>query len=99
MLVRMHTIGLDVGGTKVLGVAVDPARPAEIIAEHRVPTPPGGEGLIDVLAEVVAALVPTAGPPAAVGVGVPGLVDRDGTLKAGAHLRKVTNLPLARRAG
>ena len=89
----MHTIGLDVGGTKVLGVAIDPARPSEILGEHRVPTPPGGEGLVDVLAEVVDALVPTVGAPAAIGVGVPGLVDRDGTLRVGAHLRKLSNVP------
>jgi glucokinase len=94
MLAAMHTIGLDVGGTKVLGVAIDPARPSEALAEHRVPTPPGGEGLVDVLAEVLAAIEPQVGPPAAVGVGVPGLVDRDGVLRVGAHLRKIADLNL-----
>lgn len=91
----MISIGLDVGGTKVLGVAVDPRDPAAVLGEHRVPTPDGGAGLVDVLGEVVAALVGAGPPPVAVGVGVPGLVDRSGRLHMGPHLRRVQNLPLA----
>jgi glucokinase len=91
----VHTIGLDVGGTKVLGVVVDPTAPGVVLDEHRVPTPPGGEGLVDVLAEVVTELSGASGPIDAVGVGVPGLVDADGVLRAGAHLQQVANLPLA----
>jgi len=89
------SIGLDVGGTKVLGVAVDPRDPAVVLSEHRVPTPEGGVGLVDTLAGVVASLVGSASPPGAVGVGVPGLVDRSGRLRMGPHLRRVQNLPLA----
>jgi glucokinase len=88
------TVGLDVGGTKVLGAVLDPARPGEVVRELRVPTPPGGDGLVDVLADVVDQLTAD-GPVEAVGVGVPGLVDGDGVLRAGAHLAKVANLPLA----
>ncbi len=91
----MRTIGIDVGGTKVLGVVIDPARPAEVLHEVRVPTPPGGEGLVDVLAELVAQLRAEAGPIDAIGVGVPGLVDDSGVLRAGAHLQRIANLPLA----
>jgi glucokinase len=90
----VQTIGLDVGGTKVLGVVVDPDHPADVLHEHRVPTPAGGEGLVDVLAEVVEELTAAGAVAAAVGVGVPGLVDGDGVLRAGAHLQKVANLPL-----
>lgn len=90
----VHTIGLDVGGTKVLGVVVDPASPATVVVARRVPTPVGGEGIVDVLAEVIAALETDVGAVAAVGVGVPGLVDRDGVLRVGAHLRAVKDLPL-----
>jgi glucokinase len=89
------TIGLDVGGTKVLGAVVDPARPTDVVRELRVPTPAGGAGLVDVLADVVDHLR-VDGPIAAVGVGVPGLVDADGVLRAGAHLASVADLPLAR---
>lgn len=88
----MHCVGLDVGGTKVLGVAVDPRDPATVVAERRVPTPVGGDGLVDVLLEVAASL---AAQPAAIGVGVPGLVDRSGTLHVGAHLRQLRDVPIA----
>jgi glucokinase len=60
-----------------------------------VPTPPGGEGLLEVLADVVQALATDGEAPMAVGIGVPGLVDREGVLRAGAHLQHVANLPLA----
>jgi glucokinase len=85
-------IGLDVGGTKVLGVAVDPARPGVVVAENRVPTPDGGAGLVDTLLELVDSL---GLPHASIGVGVPGLVDRAGTLHMGPHLRRMHEVPLA----
>jgi glucokinase len=89
----MMAIGLDVGGTKVLGVAVDPRHPGTILAERRVPTPEGGDGLVDTLLELAGSLDPT---PTAIGVGVPGLVDRAGTLHMGPHLRRMHDVPLAR---
>ena len=91
----MITIGLDVGGTKVLGVAVDPADPGVVLASHRIPTPDGGAGLVDVLAGLVEVLSGRLGPPAAVGVGVPGIVDGEGTLVLGPHLRHLREQPLA----
>jgi glucokinase len=84
---------LDVGGTKVLGVAVDPRDPRKIVAEGRVPTPDGGDGLVDTLLDLAATLAPTA---SGIGVGVPGLVDRSGTLHMGPHLRRMQEVPLAR---
>lgn len=89
----MLSVGLDVGGTKVLGVAIDPREPSRVVAEGRVPTPDGGAGLVDTLLELSASLTPT---PAAIGVGVPGLVDRSGTLHMGPHLRRMHEVPLAR---
>jgi glucokinase len=94
MLGGVRTIGIDVGGTKVLGVVLDPSDPTRVEQERRVPTPPGGAGLVEVLGELVDELSAAAGAPAAVGVGVPGLVDASGVLRAGAHLQKVANLPL-----
>ena len=87
------SIGLDVGGTKVLGVAVDPRRPGTVVAERRVPTPDGGGGLVDTLVELAGSLDLQ---PASIGVGVPGLVDRAGTLRMGPHLRRMHDVPLAR---
>lgn len=87
------SIGLDVGGTKVLGVAVDPRQPGTVLAERRVPTPAGGDGLVDTLLELATSLDRQ---PASIGVGVPGLVDRAGTLHMGPHLRRMHDVPLAR---
>jgi glucokinase len=89
----MISVGLDVGGTKVLGVVVDPRHPGTVLAERRVPTPEGGEGLVDTLLELAGSLDPQ---PSAIGVGVPGLVDRAGTLHMGPHLRRMHDVPLAR---
>jgi glucokinase len=88
----MRAIGLDVGGTKVLGVSVDPDDPSTVLAEERVPTPDGGEGLVDTLLALAASLDPEAG---SIGVGVPGLVDRAGTLHMGPHLRRMHDVALA----
>lgn len=90
----MITIGLDVGGTKVLGVAVDAAAPGTVLAAHRIPTPHGGEGLVDALAGLVELLAAETAAPAAVGVGVPGLVATDGTLVLAPHLRHLRGAPL-----
>jgi glucokinase len=95
MLEPVITIGLDVGGTKVLGVAVDPRAPEVVLAEERIPTPDGGAGLVDVLLELVTTLTASGPPATAIGVGVPGLVDRTGRLHVGAHLRRAYDLALA----
>ena len=82
--------GLDVGGTKTLAVAVDAATDA-VVATVRRPTGAGGEGLQRSTVEILAELAAAAGLPvdgfAAVGVGVPGLVDRDaGTVRHAVNL-------------
>jgi glucokinase len=80
--------GIDIGGTKVLGVALDSSN--EQLAEARVPTPTGnreivGSHVASAVAEVVGQLDEAVGeqgsaaaPP--VGVGAPGMVDRRGRL-------------------
>jgi len=88
----MISVGLDVGGTKVLGVAIDLEDPATVLAEQRVPTPDGGGGLVDTLLGLAGSLGPS---PDMIGVGVPGLVDRAGTLHMGPHLRRLHDVPLA----
>lgn len=68
-------VGLDIGATKTLGVVVD--TDGRVVAQERLPTEPGAEGIVRSAAGVVEALVATAGvgEVLAVGVGVPGLVD------------------------
>ncbi|MBI4936154.1 MAG: ROK family protein [Actinobacteria bacterium] len=77
--------GIDVGGTKCLGVVLSPD--GDVVAEHRLPTPKGPEAIIDTLAEVAAALAPFD----TIGVGVPGLVTRDGVLAAAPNLVDITH--------
>ena len=88
------TYGIDIGGTKVLGVALD--RADTIVAEARVATPKGtrnivGSHVAGAVAEVVAGLDRSlaATAPTPVGVGAPGMVDR------GGRLRFAPNLPQA----
>lgn len=75
--------GVDVGGTKVLAVAVDPSTPSVVLAEARVPTPDGEGPLLDAVADAVRALGVEV---AAVGVGIAGLVDDTGILRVGPNL-------------
>ena len=80
-------VGLDVGATKTLGVAVDPT--GQVLSRVRVPTEPGAEGVLDTAAVVVERILVQVGATwdGAVGVGVPGLVDVDrGTVKHAVNL-------------
>ncbi|MGD9797168.1 MAG: ROK family protein [Acidimicrobiia bacterium] len=95
------TIGLDVGGTKILGLLV--GADDEVLLEERVPTPPDGAGLLDTLAAVARSVLASAsplvdggrvGPVGAIGVGAPGLVDRTGRLRFAANLAGAVELPI-----
>lgn len=89
------SIGLDVGGTKVLGLVVDPAD-GTVLAEHRVPTPAGGAELLAVLVDLSRRLGSDTGLVAsAVGVGAAGLVDAAGVLRYGPNLPGIVDLDLA----
>jgi glucokinase len=97
-------LGVDIGGTKVLGLALNAAD--DIVAEARVPTPrgpaqsdrggdetpPGAAAVADAIAEVVQQLETalhhgSGGHGAtAIGVGAPGMVDRDGRLRFAPNL-------------
>ncbi|HEX2192739.1 MAG TPA: ROK family protein [Acidimicrobiales bacterium] len=78
----MAVVGVDVGGTKCLGVALEHG---EVVAESRVATPKGAEPVLAAIAELVGELGGRA-PMEAVGVGVPGLVDREGVLRFAPNL-------------
>jgi fructokinase len=65
-------IGIDVGGTKIEGVALSAA--GEERARVRVATPPEYAASVAAIAGVVQALERTVGPGASVGVGIPGVV-------------------------
>jgi len=98
------TVGLDMGGTKVLGLALDAE--GTVLAEERVATPhrPGAPlddadvaalviealaGLVDQLRAAVGAAV------VSVGVGAPGLVDNTGVLRFAPNLPGGAGLDVA----
>lgn len=83
--------GIDIGGTKMLGVVV---AGSDVVAEARVPTPKGADALVAGLLGLVDTLRAEAGDLDALGVGAPGLVDRDGVVHAAPNLVGVRALPL-----
>jgi glucokinase len=91
----MASVGIDVGGTKALGVAiVDGA----VAAVRKIPTPPNAPDLLAALAAIRDELEEEAAEKVtAVGVGVPGLVDRQGVLRFAPNLKGAAGLDV--RAG
>jgi glucokinase len=91
-------LGIDVGGTKVLGVAIDPVDPVVPIAVHRADTPGDVDRLVEVLSETFAALraaaVDAGHQPGPMGLGVPGVVDRSGILRGAPNLPCAVDAPI-----
>jgi fructokinase len=79
----MLRVGIDLGGTKIEGIALDGSRE---VARLRVDTPRGDYGAtLDAIVSTVAALEQRAGSRATVGIGIPG------TLSPATHLVKNAN--------
>jgi glucokinase len=98
----IHTIGLDIGGTKILGVVTDPD--GTVVAEERDESPEGFADIVDSAATMATTLrrrVPV--DVTAIGIGIAGLVDGDGMLRYGPNLPGVIDAPvrdeLAKRTG
>ena len=95
--VEARAIGVDVGGTKILGVVTG----TDGVIEHRViaPTPKVPDevptGIVAVVEDLVAELEAIGSRPAAIGVGVPGLVDHDGVLHYGPNVPGVVGLDIS----
>jgi len=109
------TLGVDVGGTKVLGVAIDSS--GSVVASARAATPlsqhVGGvdadaaDAVIDAIADVVSELWTSAavvdgqnnaaGRDPALGVGIPGLVDDEGTMHFAPNLPAGVGVDFRRR--
>lgn len=93
------TVGVDVGGTKLLAVVLDRGDAASVPrGVARRPTPRGAPALVDAVAGVVEDALADAGgvTPDAVGVGLPGLIDLDGVLRLGPNVPGVVDLDLER---
>ena len=80
-------IGIDVGGTKCLGVAVDDD--GKVVQQYRLPTP-HADALCDTLVEIVAQL----GEFKSIGIGVPGLISPEGVIRASPNLVGAKELAL-----
>ena len=88
----VFTFGLDLGGTKCLGVAW---REGEVVAQHRAETETAGPGdVVELLVDVATEFAKEAGEATAVGVGAPGLVTREGALVRAPNLPGFTEVDL-----
>jgi len=75
----MLRIGIDLGGTKIEGIALDESRE---VARARVDTPRDDyQATVDAIAALIADLERAAGAPGTVGVGIPGTLSPDGLVK------------------
>jgi predicted NBD/HSP70 family sugar kinase len=84
-----YTVGLDIGGTKILGALLDPA--GDVVATVRRSTVHGADGLVAGAARAVREVVASGGVEVSavvgVGLGIPGIVDhRSGTVKHAVNL-------------
>ena len=100
------TVGVDVGGTKILVWVVDPDDPTVPLAEDRLATPEGPDAILDAIVDAVHQVCARGAGDrtvVAVGVGMPGLVTREGMLRVAPNLPGVVDLQvrdgLAERLG
>lgn len=80
-------IGIDVGGTKCLGVVIDDS--GNVVDQFRLPTP-HANALCDTLVEIVSRL----GECSTLGIGVPGLISPEGVIRASPNLVGAKELAL-----
>lgn len=91
-------IGVDVGGTKVLGVVVD--EDGKVLAEERQPTPRKDDEIVEAIAAVATTLAESSGlvvGQVPLGVGMPGLITTAGVLRSSPNLPRVVDLDIAGR--
>jgi glucokinase len=85
-------VGVDIGGTKVLGALVDET--GAILAEHRVPSPDSWPDMRDAIVGVVAELRRGSAGVVAVGVGAAGMVDLDGMIHYAPNVPGFRTVPV-----
>jgi glucokinase len=89
-------VGVDVGGTKLLAVRLDPD--GTVVSDTAIAVPLAGSAVVE---EVAAAARRLAGPSerGAIGVGVPGLVDGTGTVRFAPNLQGLVGTPVTEALG
>lgn len=94
-------VGVDVGGTKCLAVAIadpddsgqGPGGHGPVLAERQAPTPAGADRVLATIEELVHNVEADVGAVASsVGIGLPGLVDRNGVLRFAPNLKGAEGL-------
>jgi glucokinase len=88
-----YRLGVDVGGTKCLGVVID--GDGEIVVSDRKPTPQGGAQLVTTVSELATTLGAEVPSIESVGVGLPGSITVDGMLTSSPHLPGVVQFDAA----
>lgn len=86
-------LGIDIGGTKCMALALDAQ--GAVVDEQRRPTPKAPDLLIDTVTELAQAMLPWD----SIGVGMPGLVTRDGVLRAAPNLVGINDLKVGELLG
>lgn len=86
--VTSRSIGIDVGGTKCLGIVLEGD---DVVTEIKRPTPHSPAAIVDTLVDLVRDL----GDLNSVGVGVPGLVTRLGVVRASPNLVDIADFDVA----
>lgn len=86
-------LGIDVGGTKCMAVVIDER--GVVVDEQRRATPNHPDELIETVAALAQAMMPWG----SIGVGMPGLVTRQGVLRAAPNLVDVNDLKVAELLG
>jgi len=94
------SVGVDVGGTKILAVLLDAA--GHVLAEAREATPPGADAPGVVVADAIGLALDSLADTARLeltslplGVGVPGMLSRDGTLVFAPNLQSASGADLS----
>jgi glucokinase len=91
------SVGIDLGGTKLLAALIDDA--GAVVRDVKIARPANGDATVDAVAEVLGEW----GTTLPVGVGVAGLVDRQGVLRVSPNLAGFDDFPfraaLAERLG
>ncbi len=90
-------VGIDIGGTKVLGQLIDPRRPIDALVTAKIDTPRGADAIVAAVVELIEDLTGRAGIDRvdAVGVGAAGLVSHEGVVLTAPNLPGVIELDLA----
>lgn len=83
-------VGIDIGGTKFYGVVID--ENDQLVAQRRALTPADAGGVIEQIADFIQRFSEQ-GVISAVGLGLPGAVDKDGVLRSAPNLPCMINVP------